>query len=132
MPYAASEVVVNTVPSKNIPWIIRTPEGNIKDHDFSVEFIESLIDAVEKLPAKINIPPHFNISSLPRYYLIVAKLDGMRVVEIIDIAGVKSGEYPANLMYPSKWEYRVGYWHPQCQLDIVSVLKKLLPPKQDP
>jgi len=121
MAYASSEVIVNTFPSKNTPWIVRTPEGNIKDHDFSVEFIESLIEKVIKLPVKVNVLSHFNVTSLPRYYLIVSKIDGLKVTEIVDIVGVKGG------MYPSKWSYRIGYWHPLSQVDIALVLKKLLP-----
>ena len=116
-------IVVNT--TKNISWIVATIDSSIHyDPILDPEFVVKIREAVLSLPTRIKLPAHVSIS-LPRYYLIQLRLD-TDVVNIIDIVGVRKD------LTPTKWGYRFGYWHPQCQILIANALTRYiqtLPPK---
>jgi len=124
MPYASEEVVVNTWPTRNIPWTVRVTDGDIRDEDFDEGFLRSLVEAVKNLPARVKIPKH-GLLGLPRYYLVVVGVDGMKVTRVVDIVGVKYN------LAPTRWSYTTGYWHPACQLAIADAILELLQ-KKDP
>jgi hypothetical protein len=113
---SSTAVVVNTIPSKSVSWKIKSTVSEHRDKDFDLEFIEKLRGAVLRLPARVSLPRYVSLLSLPRYYLIVLDED----FNIIDIVGVRAD------MSPTKWSYRLGYWHPRCQLDIARALALLL------
>jgi hypothetical protein len=112
----STEVLVNTAPSKSVSWIVRSTASEHKDEDFNISFIEELRDAVLKLPARVSLPRFVSPSSLPRYYLIVLSAE-RNIVEIVGVRGDST---------PTKWSYRLGYWHPACQLKIARALQVLL------
>jgi hypothetical protein len=114
----SSAIVVNTVPSKNVSWRIKNVGSEHKDGDFDPEFIERLREAVLRLPTRVSLPRFVSQLSLPRYYLIVlGDLDALEVREIVGVRGDMS---------PTKWSYRLGYWHPSCQFRIARSLEYVL------
>jgi hypothetical protein len=114
----SSEVLINTAPSRSVSWVVRSTSSEHKDEDFNISFIEKLRGAVLKLPARVSLPSFVTPSSLPRYYLVV--LSSEEPVEIREIVGVRAD------LTPTKWSYRLGYWHPACQHRIARALAFLL------
>jgi hypothetical protein len=115
---ASSEVVVNTWKTKNVGWILKS--GNFQDRNFVKEFIESLREKVLSLPVRVSLPRHCSLLSFPRYYMIFCELDHFAVKSIIEIVGIRADNSP------TKWSYRFGYWHPECQWRIIDALQELL------
>jgi hypothetical protein len=77
----------------------------------SIRFLAELKEFILKLPVKVVLPRYFSELSLPRYYAVF--VDG---TDIIDIVGVHRD------LSPTKWSYRLGYWHPRCQHDIAKAI----------
>lgn len=115
---ASSEVVVNVWATRNIPWILKA--GAFQDQNFVKEFVESLRQKVLALPVRVSLPSHCSELSFPRYYMIFCELEDFKVKRIEEIVGVRAD------MSPTKWSYRFGYWHPECQFLIASALQQLL------
>jgi len=111
--------IVNTWVTRGTPWILKSyttlevrsvdelPE--VKD----LKVVNELINIIEKMKVKVNIP--HPSSAIPRYYLVIID----EKMELIDIVGVRRD------LTPTKWSYRFGYWHPQCQVDILNTLNTL-------
>ena len=126
----SSEIVINTAPSKSTPWTIKVYDlyvcngllNNCIDLENPDE-LRQLRELIAKLPAVINIPRLFTELSTPRYYLVVAELNTkneVRITKIIDVIGIRAD------LSPTKWSYRVGYWHPICQHEIISTIDRYL------
>jgi hypothetical protein len=90
-----------------------------KDYDFTPEFVSNLEQAVLRLPVKVSLPRFAAPLSLPRYYLLVLE-NKSDMIEFREIVGVRAD------LTPTKWSYKLGYWHPQCQLGIARALARLL------
>jgi len=103
-------VVVNTWVTRGTPWVVQDSE------DIDPEILARIREAVLKLPTRVNIPRYFSDLSLPRYYAIFFNDD----FEIVEIVGIRWDHSP------TKWSYRLGYWHPQCQISIARALSKAL------
>jgi len=109
--------VVNTWVTKNTPWILKiysTLSAKSLDElpEADPKTVNDLINVIERMKVKVNIP--CSGVATPRYYLIVTDN-----AELIDIIGIKRN------LTPTRWSYNYGYWHPQCQIDILNTLKKL-------
>jgi hypothetical protein len=97
-------IMVNTWVTQGVPWVV--------DEDYDPEILAKLREAVLKLPTRVQLPKYFSELSLPRYYQIYFDDE----FNIAEIAGVRwDGS-------PTKWGYRIGYWHPQCQISIARAL----------
>jgi len=124
---ASTVLYINTWKTRNEPWNVAL---EIHGNDISmfsadkntIEFLSLLQDAVLRLPVDVSVPETFNATSLPRYYAIYCtwteKKDTFTIenVKIIEIVGVHRD------LSPTKWSYRLGYWHPACQFDIADAL----------
>jgi len=113
---SASDIYVNVLPSKRIPWLITCDILHVDCKIDDIDFLERVKERVLSLPVEINLPRTY--TGFPRYYLI--KLRDIDEVIIEDIVGVKwSGA-------PTKWSYKFGYWHPQCQIHIAQTIYSYL------
>jgi len=117
MVVASNVVYVNTIPTRSTPWMVAyeiTPEVHeFEASETTINFLESVKREVLSLPAKVSIPAVG--SALPRYYMVV--LEDVDTIKVVDIVGIRRDGSP------TKWNYGYGYWHPQCQLDIASILE---------
>jgi hypothetical protein len=77
----------------------------------SVRFLSEVKESILKLPVRVALPRYYSDLSLPRYYVVFTDC-----AKIIDIVGVHRD------LSPTKWSYRLGYWHPRCQLDVVKAI----------
>jgi len=119
------ELLVNTWRTKGTPWLVKVPSTPDYYIDaiklMTKERLENIKNLVLSLPAKVVTPKSYTELSLPRYYLIILDEDEK---EIIDVIGVKLKEYCP--LCPTKWSYKLGYWHPQIQILIAEALDKYL------
>jgi hypothetical protein len=115
---ASSDVIVNTWKTRNINWILKS--GAFQDKNFVKEFVQSLREKVLSLPVRVSLPKYCSELSFPRYYAIFCELDHFKVKKIIEIVGIRADNSP------TKWSYRFGYWHPECQHLIAGALQQLL------
>jgi hypothetical protein len=99
-------IFLNTWVTKGTPWVIQ--DGK----DIDPEILANLREAILKLPTRVSLPKYFSDLSLPRYYQIYFDNN----VNIVEIVGVRRDSSP------TKWSYRLGYWHPKCQHDIARAL----------
>lgn len=106
------EVVVNTWPTKSTPWIVQEPAP-------PRSVLEKILEKVEELPVIVDVPASFSELSMPRYFLIRYRLND-NDVKIVEIVGIKRDRSP------TKWGYKIGYWHPACQIFISRALRKYL------
>jgi hypothetical protein len=119
------ELIVNTWRTKSTPWLVlipTTPDTYVDALKFMTkERLKNIRDLIASLPARINTPKHYSILSLPRYYLIATNEEENN---IIDIIGIKMKEHCR--LCPTKWSYKLGYWHPTIQTLITKTLDKYL------
>jgi len=128
-----SKYVVNTYPSNSTPWTIKAFDPIHKHLNnmpnaldvVNADVVADLADKIMKLPSRINTPKTFTTLSFPRYYLVDVDDDidddGRIVIKKInDIIGIRAD------LSPTKWSYRVGYWHPKINIIIADVLKNYL------
>jgi len=131
-------IVVNAMRSRAVSWLAKfyDPVQQTLNAMLSVDIsnpyykmlVEKLRDAVIKLPVKVHTPKPCSALSIPRYFLIVGEVTNETdetyiipsEVRIHEIVGIKVD------LTPTKWSYRMGYWHPVCQFKIVSALSALL------
>lgn len=111
-------IVVNTWVTKRTPWILR---GSVER-----SVVEKLVEEVMELPTRVETPIYFSTLSLPRYYMVVFDESGIK-----DIVGVriKLSNEKREVLLPTKWSYKIGYWHPWCQIAIAESLKLYLATK---
>ena len=107
------KIVVNTWQTRSRPWVYYIIGGV----DIKID-VKKLIEKLEKLPTRVNVPPNFTEISLPRYYLITLIITNDDY-EVVDIIGVRS-----YLGY-TKWSFNNGYWHPWVIDKIIENLKKV-------
>jgi len=129
-PYASNILYVNTWPTKSTPWRIVTAEKNeLAVSRRAVNFLTMVKEEIARLPVRVNIPKSVNVLSLPRYYAIFMNLKFEKIdegevelnsIEIIDIIGIRAD------LSPTRWSYRLGYWHPRCQNDIMRILSQVI------
>ena len=122
------EIVVNTWPTKRVPWLVKRYEphrptlDDMPDAELDDEWVWAIIDAVLTLRPRISLPPNFSRLSLPRYYLVsIEECEGL--IGAADIIGIRA------TIRPTKWSYLLGYWHPWCQIEIAKALKAYLKTK---
>lgn len=116
IPFKVNNVIINTWTTRSVPWVIHERENG--DTSLDLDLVEKLIDAVMRLPVRVRVPPHFTELSLPRYYAIFFYYEGD--IRIVDIIGVRSDNSP------TRWGFKLGYWHPQIQIEIARVLRRVL------
>jgi hypothetical protein len=108
----SSLIYINTWRTAYEPWYVACEIGDgeatgLAAHEDTARFLSEVKESILKLPVKVVLPRYFSELSLPRYYAVF--MDG---TDIIDIVGVHRD------LSPTKWSYRLGYWHPRCQHDI--------------
>ncbi|RLG84701.1 MAG: hypothetical protein DRO39_07250 [Thermoprotei archaeon] len=113
---AQTQIVVNVWITKSTPWTckiydpIRETLDDMPDCDHN---LNEIINMLQQLPVRVALPKHFSVLSLPRYYLIV--IDNDRIVDVIGIRRNKT---------PTKWSYRLGYWHPIITRHIIDAIAR--------
>jgi len=116
--------VINTWITRGTPWILKiysTLSAKSLDElpeETDPKVVEEIINVVSRMKVKVNIP--HQSAATPRYYLVI-----LNNVELVDIIGIKRN------LTVTKWSYNYGYWHPQCQIDILNTLKKKLQQTQE-
>jgi hypothetical protein len=129
---ASSSLYINTLVTKNVPWSVAVEVGCVRGlapTQRSMKFLEKVKAFVLGLPVRINTPLVYSDLSLPRYYMVKLRMveewfrdsDPLAVhplQAVEDIVGVRCD------LTPTKWGYRLGYWHPKCQLDIARAIDK--------
>lgn len=108
-------LIVNTFPTKRIPHIFFSVDG-VPFYPSKKESVELLLSKILSLPARYNPPRSYSILSFPRYYMIV-------VDDIVDIIGVRLRNHN---IFPTKWGYRVGFWHPHIHILIIDAINNYL------
>jgi len=112
------QIIINTWITKSTPWIckIYDPIRETLDDmpECSPDDMNKVVDKLRQLPVRVALPKHFSVLSLPRYYLIVIDND-----KIVDIIGIRRNKTP------TKWSYRLGYWHPIITRHIIDAIHRV-------
>lgn len=105
------KVIINAAITKDVPHVFF--ECPMKPISVEKELALELLNALIQLPVRVHLPPTDSFYT-PRYYYVYFTRP---FVKIIDIIGVKKD------CTPTKWGYKLGYWHPQIQQRLVESVK---------
>jgi hypothetical protein len=129
---ASNVVYINTWATRGRPWNVAVEVGCVRGlapTKRSACFLDKVKAFVIGLPSRISVPLVYSDLSLPRYYMVKLRLveewfresDPLAVhplQAVEDIVGIRCD------LTPTKWGYRLGYWHPQCQLQIARAIAR--------
>jgi len=114
----STTIYVNTWPTTNTPWVVvhELTGAGFEASEETVVFLSGIVEKLRNLPVRVRLPKYLSELSLPRYYAVY--LSNLADFEIVDVIGVRRDGRP------TKWSYRLGYWHPTCTWKIISAIER--------